>query len=138
MKKIFLDTNILLDVFLERKHFLQAAQRIWTLCEEKIVHGSISAISVNNVFFVIKKLANTEKAYQAVGILLDCFKVIEVNQNNLSKAYGLMFPDFEDAIQYQSALQWGAQVLITRNSTGFKNSEISIMDAAMYLSRYHL
>lgn len=138
MTKVFLDTNILLDVFLARKPYVKTAQEVWTLCERKKILGAISAISVNNIFFIIKKLSTVEKAYSSVEVLLDFFKIVQVSRRSLLKAYHQMFSDFEDAIQYQAALEFGAQVLLTRNPVDFKKSEIPIMDLASFLTRFHI
>lgn len=133
-KRIFLDTNILLDVLLERGPFCQPAQLVWSLAERKEIKAGISAVSLNNVFFIIKKLASKEKAYFAINTLVEIFKICPVTSQTISKALKLDLPDFEDALQYICALQFRAKTIITRDFSGFKKSKISVMDASQYLT----
>lgn len=134
MKKIFLDTNILLDVFLERHPFCEPAQIIWSLVERKKLNGAISAISILNSFFIIKKLASTEKAYQAIAALQEGFKIIAADGPLLKTAYQGHFPDFEDAIQYYSAVKFKADAIISRDPSGFIQSKIPILDGPQFLA----
>lgn len=136
MKKIFLDTNILLDVFLERSPFCQPAQMIWTLVEKKKIRGAISAISVNNIFFILKKLAGNEKAYTATESLTESFKIIDVGSKMILQALKTRFNDFEDGIQYLSAIKFRADAIISRDSSGFAKSEIPIFDGPQFLSKF--
>lgn len=137
MKKIFVDTNILLDVFLDRQPFCHPAQVLWTLSQTKKIQAAISAISINNIFFIIKKSASIEKAYVAVESLLDFFEIIELNSHILSKAFKMNREDFEDAIQYQSALKFGAEAIVTRDPSGFTKSILPILDTSQYLALLH-
>lgn len=134
MERIFLDTNILLDVFLERHPFCQAAQSIWTLSEKKKIRSAISAVSVNNIFFIVRKLSTPTKAYWAVQTLLETFNVIDVNHSILRRALIARLPDFEDGLQYYSALRFRARAIITRDPSGFSQSQIPIMDSPQYLA----
>ena len=134
MKKIFLDTNILLDVLLERHPFCSPAQEIWSLAEKKKVKAGISAISISNIFFIVKKLSSTEKAYHAIQTLMEIFKVLDVNSRTLRKALQLRKPDYEDSIQYLCARQLRADVIISRDAAGFHGVGIPVMDASQYLS----
>lgn len=133
MKRILLDTNILLDVFLERHPFCQPAQIIWTLAEKKKIQAAISAISINNIFFIMKKLTSNEKAYWAVETLLEIFKIIGVTPQIIRKALKVRFPDFEDAIQYQTALKFRAHAIISRDPSGFEKSTIPVLDGPQFL-----
>lgn len=134
MKRIFLDTNILLDVFLERKPFCEPAQFIWTLAEKRKLKAAISAVSVVNVFFIIKKLAGKEKAYQACMALMDFFQIIETGPRLIQSALKSRFADLEDAIQYYSALHFKAQAIVSRDPSDFGQGELPIFDAPQFLS----
>lgn len=133
-KRIFLDTNILLDVLLERDPFCQPAQLVWSLAERREIKAGISAASLNNVFFVIKKLASREKAYFAINTLVQIFKISPITSQTVLKALKLGLPDFEDALQYSCALQFRAKTILTRDPSGFQKSKIPVMDASQYLS----
>lgn len=133
MKRIFLDTNILLDVFLERHPFCTSAQQVWTLVENKRLHAAISAISVMNIFFIMRKLTSVAKAHQAVRALIESFTIIETSARLISRALRSEISDLEDAVQYYSALKSGSMAIITRDPHGFKTSLIPVFDCAQYL-----
>ena|SRR3989338_5498781 len=132
--RVFLDTNILLDVFLEREPFCLPAQKIWVLSEKKKIKAAISALSVSHVYFIIQKLSSRDKAGLAVIALLKMFKILEVNSQIIRKAHQSHFPDFEDAIQYFCALKFRSQAIVTRDPDGFIDSVIPVLDPVLYLS----
>jgi predicted nucleic acid-binding protein len=134
MKRIFLDTNILLDVLLEREPFSQPAQVIWSLSEKNEIHAAISAVSLSNIFFIIKKLSSSENGYKSLNALVEIFDVIDIDWRLVQKSIESRFPDFEDALQYHSALRYRAQAIISRDPAGFMDSKIPLMDCAQYLA----
>ncbi len=134
MKRVFIDTNILLDVFLERVPFAYPAQRVWSMAERKQMQAAVSTLSVCNIFFILKKLASTEKAYLAIETLVETFKLIEVTPRIISKALAARLNDFEDAVQYFCALQAGAKLILSRDPSGFGKSRLPVMDCNEYLT----
>lgn len=134
MKRIFLDTNILLDVFLARDPFCQPAQVVWSLAEKREIAAAISTLSVSNVFFIIKKISSGEKAYEAIATLTEIFELIEVGAQTVSRALQARFPDFEDAIQYYSALKFRAKAILSRDPSGFRDNKIAVMSCSEYLA----
>ena len=134
MEKIFLDTNILLDVLLERHPYCLSAQHVWSLAERKKVRAAVSATSLNNIFFIVKRLSSQQKAYQAIRTIFELFKILDVKSQTISEALRLQPPDFEDAIQYCCALAFRSQVILTRDPAGFSGSEIPVMDCDQYLA----
>ena len=133
MTSVFLDTNILLDVLLKRDTFYQPAQSIWDLAAHKKIKSFISALSVSNCFYIVEKLSSQTNAYSVTETLLTLFDVVAVNEQTLADSLQLRFPDFEDGVQYQCALQVKADVLITRDPKGFKKSQMLIMDPWQFL-----
>ena len=100
-KRIFVDTNILLDVLLEREGFYNDALRIWANAESGRVEAYIAAISVNNVHYVMRRLKSETTAMIAVRIILRIFKVVPVDADILSRASDFHDKDYEDDIQQQ-------------------------------------
>lgn len=138
MKKIFVDTNILLDVFLAREPFYKTAQMLWAVLLKRDVKAAISAISVNNCFFIINKLAGSEKAYIAIDALSDFFSIIDLDAGILNRARRARFTDFEDAVQYFSAKKFAAQAIISRDPQGFEKDDMAVMDAAQFLATHSI
>ncbi len=117
--KIFVDTNILLDVLTKREPFYVPSARIWTLIGEGIVEGYLSAISVNNLYYIIKKVKDQKSAELFVDQILNDFKIIDLTKNILKQARTVSKKDFEDLIQYFSSLHEGCEIIVTRNKKDF-------------------
>eukprot|EP00831_Metopus_contortus_P023818 TRINITY_DN20930_c0_g2_i1.p1 TRINITY_DN20930_c0_g2~~TRINITY_DN20930_c0_g2_i1.p1 ORF type:complete len:141 (+),score=18.65 TRINITY_DN20930_c0_g2_i1:177-599(+) len=126
--KIFVDTNILLDVLLYREPFVENAAKIWSMCEKDVVEGYVSSISFNNAHYLIGRIENRLKADKAIRITLDTFRAVPLDERLIRKALDANFHDYEDAIQYFSALQSSADFIITRNVKDFpKQSDIPVL-----------
>lgn len=133
MKKIFIDTNVLLDVLLKRPEFHQAAARIWADCESRKAEGYISAISLNNLYFIMVRKAGKNRALESVRIVLNIFKVIPLDDKILRLAAELPHKDFEDAIQLFSAVQTKVDCIVTRDAGHFPNGYLPIISPTDYL-----
>lgn len=125
--KIFIDTNVLLDVLTQRTLFYDDAAVVWSLVEQGIVSGYISAISVNNVFYIARKLKTLEDAQSLVDKILKDFRVIALDYEILKLARTISNQDYEDLIQYFSAIKSGCNYLITRNKKDFPDSGIDLL-----------
>ena len=126
-KRIFVDTNILLDVLLEREGYYYDALKIWANAENGNVEACIAAISLNNIHYVMRKLKSETTAIIAVKILLRIFKVIPVDADILGLAVDFHDKDFEDDIQLQCALKAKCSQLFTRNPNHYDHSAIAVV-----------
>ena len=133
MKKVFIDTNILLDVFLNRESFVEPAAALFADCESGKVKGIVSAVSLNNVHYILSRHIGKNKALEAVRIVLNVFTVAALDENILRLAADLSHKDFEDAILFHSAVTAGAACIITRDANHFPKDEIPILSPADYL-----
>jgi len=124
---VLLDTNVLLDFLFKRGVFFHEALHLWQMAESSSIEFAISAISVNNVFYIISKQSGKEKAYQAVSILLKLFTIAPVDATILTRASKTSCNDFEDAIQIQSAHAIEACCIVTRDQKHFTGSHIPVL-----------
>jgi predicted nucleic acid-binding protein len=131
--KIFLDTNIILDVLVKREPYYIDSARIWTLIKEKSIQGYISAITINNFYYIIKKLKNSKIAENFIDEILDDFEVVPLTKDILRQSRTISGKDYEDSIQYFSAINTGCQFLITRNEKDFISTGLNIMSPADFL-----
>ena len=131
-KRIFVDTNILLDVLLEREGYYYDALKIWANAENGNVEACIAAISLNNVHYVMRKLKSETTAMLAVKILLRIFKVIPVDADILGLAVDFHDKDFEDDIQLQCALKAKCSQLFTRNPNHYDHSAIAVVPPSSF------
>jgi predicted nucleic acid-binding protein len=117
--KVFFDTNVLIDVVAKRQQFYIDSARIWTLAEEGKIDGLVSAISFTNIFYVVRKLKSQKVARQALSLLRLNFSIVACDEHVLSQAMDADIKDFEDAVQYLSAMSAGADCLASRNPSHF-------------------
>lgn len=132
--KLFIDTNVLLDVLLGREEFLEDSSTLWAFCEKELAEGYVSAISFNNAHYIISKLHSKAKADQAARALLDTFHVVPLDAKILSRALDAKAKDFEDAIQFFSAVHADADYLISRDVSGFPRGDIAVLSPAEFLA----
>ena len=132
--KIFVDTNVVLDVLAKRAEFYDDAAAIWSLCEQGQVTGCIAAVSVTNIYYIIRKLSDHRTAMKAMVQLRDIFTLTSCDGQVMSQAIDARMPDFEDAVQYFSALHAGAEILVTRNPKHFPRSAIPVVTPKEFLA----
>jgi len=132
--RLFIDTNLLLDVLAERKPFYSSAARVWSLCERGVYEGLVSAISFNNVFYIVRRARNADAARRALVLMRDIFSSVAPDQQILNQAIDSEIRDFEDAIQFFSAQRASADYLLTRNSGDFPKTPLPILAPDEFLA----
>ena len=131
--KVFLDTNILLDVLLDRKPFCEPSSKMWRLAECGRIEAVISAISFSNVFYIVRKYAGKDAAQRTVEVMNVNFSVFPLTQDIIGRAIAAKLPDFEDSIQFFSAVACEADYIITRNAKDFPQDSIPVLSPAAFL-----
>lgn len=133
MKKIFLDTNIIIDFLGEREGFYEASAKIMTLADKKKIQVYTSPSSIANVFYVLAKYESPKIALEKIRKFKLLCSISVMDDEVVEKAIHSDFKDFEDAMQYFSALASSCDIIITRNEKDFKNALIPVMNAKSYL-----
>jgi predicted nucleic acid-binding protein len=136
--RVLLDTDVVLDFVLERTPYVEAAAQLLELHAKKRYQGFISSITPINVFYVGRKAVGAEKARLSIADLLATLEVCPVTQVTLISALDSSFSDYEDAVQYSSAVASGLDAIITRNVRDYKNSTLPIFTPAEFLQRLRL
>lgn len=136
--KVLIDTNIILDVLCAREFFLPAAAKVWKLCELNKIEGYISALSVPNIVYILRKELNLAKTQQVIEQLFLIFKVVDLRADDLMKAAKMQNDDFEDTLQMLSALHIKADYIITRNVRDFQNSKVKAILPTEILEKFSL
>ena len=132
MRKIFIDTNILLDVILRRTDFYKQAAAIWADCESRKVQGYVSAISLNNMHYIMRKMVAPDIALEYVRLVLNVFSIVPLDESILRLAVDLPQRGFEDAIQTFSAVQVKADCIVTRDKSHFSGNYMPIISPLEY------
>lgn len=130
--KIMCDTNVIIDVLLEREPFVEDSYKILKLCEEHKIDGFVSASSVTDIFYFVRKYTHSiELAYKAVGKLLEIVKVCSVTNNDILIAFQNAFQkrakDFEDCLVATCAKSIHCDYIATRNKRDFEGFDIPVL-----------
>jgi predicted nucleic acid-binding protein len=133
---VFLDTNVLMDVLLERKPFVVESRKVWFLAERGRIRGLLSALTFANVYYIVRKIRGPEAATTMMKMLRDSFSPVALDEQILNQAMDAGFADFEDAIQYFSALRADAACLLTRDPTHFPRSHLPVLSPADFLATH--
>lgn len=132
--RVLVDTNVVLDVLLDRKTFSGPAARIFALVEESRIEGFLCATTVTTVDYLLARTLPADEARRALQRLLDLFEIAPVNRPVLEQALRSGISDFEDAVLEQAAHLVGAEAITTRNVRDFKRSVITVLDPPELLS----
>ena len=124
---VFLDTNILLDVLGRREPHYGAAARLWAAAESGAVQAVVSAISFNNIDYVMRRIVGSAKAREAMVGIHAVFGIASLDAAVIGAAISSQLADFEDAIQYISAIRAGAEYLVTRNASDFPKQTLKVV-----------
>jgi predicted nucleic acid-binding protein len=132
--KIAFDTNIVLDVLLDREPFSTAAALLFSKVERGDLSGHLCATTITTVHYLCSKALGTRRAQEHVGSLLSLFEIAPVNRAVLEATLRSDFADFEDAVIHESCTHAGVQALVTRDSQGFQRAAIPVYSPDELLS----
>jgi predicted nucleic acid-binding protein len=122
-----IDTNIILDVLLEREPFFEQSRNVLNLCESKDIYGFISASTATDIFYIIRKaLGSTDEAYTALGHILNIVKVLTVTNDDVNQAFLQKSKDFEDCLLATCAKSNKCNGIVTRNKKDFLSFDITL------------
>lgn len=132
--KVLFDTNVVLDVLLEREPHVHVAAKLFALVDNGRMEGSICATTVTTIFYIAAKSFGRNRALAQVRDLLGLFAVAGVDREVLDRALGLDFADFEDAVAHEAARTSGAAAIVTRDGGDFANACLPVFDPAELLA----
>ncbi|EMY82552.1 PIN domain-containing protein [Psychroflexus gondwanensis] len=135
MKRLLIDTNIVIDLLSKRKEFYEDAAHLFSKADKKELNLCISSLTFANTNYILTKLKSSKESRE----ILRKFKVLvellvlddKITELALSDEN---FPDFEDGLQYYSAIENDIDIIITRNKKDFKNSKLPVLTAKEYLA----
>lgn len=135
MKKILIDTDVILDFFFDRKPFSENSTTILNLCENNIIEGYVTPVIISNIYYLLRRTAKHEKVIEKLKLLLTILNVLKMDKSTIEKALNSDFKDFEDALQNFSAVNFGEiEAIITRNIKDYKRSEIGVLTPESFVN----
>ncbi|WP_197285502.1 PIN domain-containing protein [Pedobacter sp. R20-19] len=134
INNILIDSDIILDYFLDRQPFSENSSKILALCETGKLNGFVTGIAIANIYYLLRKEHKSKSILQGIKVLLNFLDVIKVDKAIILKAIDSEFSDFEDALQNFSADTNGSiNAIITRNIKDYKKSKLSVLTPTMLL-----
>ena len=124
--RILFDTNIILDVLLNRKRFVELSSNLVGMVENNTIEGYLCATTITTLDYLITKTINKKQAKIEIKKLLTIFNIAGVNSTVIELSVNSTFDDFEDALQYYSGECCEVEGLVTRNTKDYKNTKLPI------------
>ncbi|GHU65129.1 DNA-binding protein [Clostridia bacterium] len=135
---MFIDTNVLLDELMERHPYFKPARAIFAACEKGGADGCISALSIPNIMYILRRDITRDRIQYIVEMLSGVFRVVGLTETDIKRAAKLGLNDFEDALQYCTAARAKCDCIVTRNAKDFPTDGIDILSPAAALERFQL
>ena len=132
--RVLVDTNVVLDVLLARKPFVDAATRLFGLIERSRMEGLLCATTITTVDYLLAQSLPRLQSREALRRLLELFEIAPVNRSVIEEALRSRIPDFEDAVLEQSGRLSGADAIVTRNLRDFHGSSLKALGPDELLS----
>jgi len=126
--RLIVDTNVVLDVLLDRRPFVEPAARLFALIERSKIEASVCATTLTTVHYLLTQSLSREEGRRALQGLLELFEIAPVNRPVLEGALQSKIEDFEDAVLEQAGRLVGADAIVTRNTKDFRKSSIKALD----------
>ncbi len=137
MKSVLIDTDVLLDFYLDRKPFSEDSLQLLLKCEQKQFRAFVTPVIVANTYYILRRHATHHYVVERLQILLNTISVLAMDQKQVLAALESKFTDFEDALQYFSAVNSNKiDAIITRNIKDFKKSALPVFTPQEYLATF--
>lgn len=137
--KIMCDTNIILDVMLDREPFADDSAKVLKLCEDRIIEGNVTSSSITDIFYLVRKQTHSvDVAYNAVGKILEIVNICSVTDREVYAAYNRRARDFEDCLLAVCARSIQCDYILTRNIKDFEGFEVPVITPSDFLKiKFH-
>ena len=135
MRRVLVDTNIFLDLALDRQPHSQHARNVWRAVESGHIEGYVTTVSLVNIHYIAQKTLGIEVARRFIGDIMETFLLAEITEKGVREALSLLFQDFEDAVQHFSAVESCCDAIVTRDLSGFTPSAIPIFQPDTFVEK---
>jgi predicted nucleic acid-binding protein len=139
MKKILIDTDVILDFFFDRKPFSDNAAKVLSLCESNQIKGYLTSVIISNVYYLLRQRASHEKVIEKLVQLISITEILTTDKAVIVKALNSGFKDFEDALQSFSAeVSCEIDMIVTRNIKDYKYSSLIIISPDDFIKSFSI
>jgi predicted nucleic acid-binding protein len=124
MKKVLFDMNVVLDVLLDRRPYVEASAAAWAAIETGGSEGRLAAHALTTIHYLVRKETGDVKARRIVSAILNVFGIAPIDGAVVQEALQLHLPDFEDAVTAAAARFAGCECIVSRDPKGFRGSPV--------------
>lgn len=135
---MLIDSDVILDFFLNSEPFASDAARILSLCDSGKITGFITPVIGSNIYYILRRLAPHNKVIEKIRMLISMVEIATIDKSIMTEAAESDFTDFEDALQCFSAYRTAmADAIITRNIRDYKHSPVAVISPVDFLKIYN-
>lgn len=134
MAKVFVDTDVCLDLLSGREPFNKTAEILFSFADNGKIKIYVSSLSFANIDYVLPSQYSTTHSRQIIAKFKTIVNVLSVDSKTIDLAIASDFADFEDAIQYACAIENNLTTLITRNLKDYKKATINVLTAETFIA----
>ncbi len=135
MKRLFVDTNIVVDLLSKREPFFDEAAGLFSLADKKQIKISLSSLTIANINYILLRKTNSVKAKSILRKLMLIVEILSLDDKIIGLALNDdSFSNFEDGLQYFTAIENNQDAIITRNLKDFKHAKLPVMTARQFLN----
>lgn len=136
MIKALIDTNVILDALASREPFNADAEKLFMLAAEEKFQGFITANSVTDIYYIVRKNLSDAMAREAIRNLLQLFSIVGISGAECETALDSAITDYEDALLAECAAKAGVNYIVTRNADFLKaQSEVALITPAAFITK---
>ena len=136
IKRVLVDTDIILDVALARKPFVDTSRLVLALLENYVALGFVTSNEITNIYYVLRKAGGDQNARRFISEAIKYLTIISVEHNDVLNALGSKMNDFEDSVQHYAAVRNQCDCIVTRNISDYKESELAVYTPVDLISQY--
>ena len=134
IKKVFFDSDVILDVILKRLPHFEPSQQVMSLAESGLLYGHTSSLIIANCYYIISSIKDNKSALKAVSKLRVFLNILPFTDKEISQSLNSEIKDFEDALEYFICINNGINNLITRNISDYRKLEINALSPKDFLN----
>ena len=137
MKNVFIDTDVIIDFLIDRKPFSIEAAKIFSLIDQQKIKGCVASLTFSNLYYILRKIGSHKKVISSLQKFSEFVDILKVDSEIIKSALFSDFKDFEDSIQYFTALEnKKIDYIITRNIRDFRATTLPVMTPETFLSTF--
>jgi predicted nucleic acid-binding protein len=135
-KRVFIDTDVILDVALARKDFLAESKAVLAMAENRMFAALTSVLVVSNLYYILRKAGGSENAKKFIRTIMNFIDILPADGKDIENALKSDFPDFEDAVQNSVLSRNSCDITVTRNVEDFRKAENKVFKPVVFLKLF--